>query len=60
MNLVDPDRSPLVEARMILMGLTGLHPTLDHLRALEEDYEVRLIKLANELEALRGRVLNGR
>lgn len=59
MNLVDPDRSPLVEARMMLTGMTGLHPTLEHMRALEEYYEVRLIKIANDIEALKRRVLNG-
>lgn len=59
MNLVDPDRSAYVEARMILQGITGLIPTLEHLQALEEYYEVRLIRIANALERVKQEGLNG-
>lgn len=59
MNLTDPDRSPLVEARMILQGLSGLHATSEHLRALDEAHEVRLIKISNALEKLKKDILNG-
>lgn len=55
----DPARDYLVEAQMILKGLTGLLPQLDHLQALEEHYEVRLIQVANDLEQLKRKVLNG-
>lgn len=44
---------------MILMGLSGLHPTIEHLRALEESYEVRLIQIANDIELMKRKVLNG-
>ena len=57
-NLTDPDRSQLVEARMILLGLPGLHPTKEHLEALKEHYDCQLIKLANDLDALKEKVLN--
>lgn len=59
-QITDTDRSPLVEARMMLMGLTGLLPTIEHLRALEESYEVRLIQIANDIEMLKKKVLNGK
>jgi len=45
---------------MMLMGLTGLLPTIEHLRALEESYEVRLIQIANDIEMLKKKVLNGK
>lgn len=49
----DPERNYLVEAQMLLKGLTGLLPQLDHLKALEEHYEVRLIQVANDMEQLK-------
>lgn len=57
--MTEPERNFSVEARMILQGLTGMLPTIEHLRALEESYEVRLIQIANEMEALKRKVLTG-
>lgn len=47
----------LTEALMILQGLTALHPTIEHLRALDEHYECRLIKIANDIEQLKRSIL---
>lgn len=56
---VSEERNYLVESRMILQGLTGLLCTVEHLRALEEHYEVRLIQIANDIEMVKKKVLNG-
>ena len=57
--MTEPERNFAVEAKMILAGLTGLIPSIEHLRALEESYEVRLIQIANDIEILKMKVLNG-
>jgi hypothetical protein len=54
----DP-RDYAMEARMMLKGLTGILPTLEHLRSLEEYYEIRLITILNELERMRQKVIHG-
>ena len=59
MTPASEERNYFVEAKMILCGLTGLLCTVDHLRAIEEHYEVRLIQIANDIEMLKKRVLNG-
>jgi hypothetical protein len=53
----EPERDYAVEARMILQGLTGLCVEKRHLEALAEYYECKLINLANDLDALRYKVL---
>jgi hypothetical protein len=53
----EPERDYAVEARMILQGLTGLLVEKRHLEALEEYYECKLIRIANELEALKHKAL---
>ena len=57
--LGEPERNFAVEARMMLQGLTGLMPTIDHLRALDEHYQVMLIRIANDLETVKRKALNG-
>ena len=52
------ERDFTVEAHMILLGRTGLLPTIEHLRALEDEHEVRLITIANEIERVKNNVLN--
>lgn len=54
----DPERDYLVEAQMLLKGLTGLLPQREHLQAIEDYYEVQLIALANDLELLKQNVLD--
>ncbi len=51
-NLIDEDRSPLVEAHMILKGLTGLKPTIEHMRALDNDYKSQLDVIRKDLNSL--------
>jgi hypothetical protein len=53
----EPERDYAVEARMILKGLTGVIVEKRHLEALEELYECKLIKLANDLDALKHKAL---
>jgi hypothetical protein len=54
----DP-RDYATEAKMMLRGMSGLLPTLEHLRGLEEYYEIRLIQIINELERMKQKVLSG-
>ena len=54
----DPERDYGVEARMILLGLTGLLVEKRHLEALDEFYQVQLIQLANDAELLKRKALN--
>lgn len=56
-NLVEPERDYLLESYAILGGHTMLQPERRHLEALLEQHECNLIKLANELEALRKGIL---
>ena len=51
-------RNYLEEARAILAGTTLLPPTVAHLRAMLEWHDVTLIRIANDIEALKHRVLN--
>lgn len=53
----EPGRDYLTEAQMVLKGLTGILPEKRHLEALEEWHEVSLIRIANELEEMKRRVL---
>ena len=54
----DDSRSDLVEAQMIVKGLTGLRATRAHLLALHEHHEVQLIRIANQLDTLKQLVLS--
>lgn len=56
----DPERNFLVEAQMILKGLTGLLPEKRHLEALEERNEVTIIRMVNALELVKQQFLNGK
>jgi hypothetical protein len=53
----EPARDFLVEAQMLLKGLTGLLPEKRHLEALQEHHEVCLIQIANDMEKLMRRTL---
>lgn len=55
----DSERDYVVEARMILCGLSGLLPTKEHLEAMEEAHGVRLIRIGNALDKLKMDILNG-
>jgi hypothetical protein len=56
----DP-RTDYEQAVAILSGTSMMHPTIAHLRALQESmqehHEVCLIRIANDLEAMKIRVL---
>ena len=54
----EPERDYGTEARMILQGLTGLLVEKRHLEAIEEHYQLQIIRLANALEKLKQEVLN--
>jgi hypothetical protein len=56
----EPERSFLIEAQMILKGLTGLLPEKRHLEALEEYREVTIIRMVNALELVKQQFLNGK
>ena len=56
----EPERNFLVEAHMILKGLTGLQPELRHLEALDEHREVTIIRMVNALELVKQQFLNGK
>jgi hypothetical protein len=54
----EPERDYAVEARMILQGMTGMLVEKRHLEALAEQYDCKLIKLANALAMLRAKALS--
>lgn len=56
----EPERNYLVEAQMILKGLTGLLPEKRHLEALDEHREVTIIRMVNALELVKQQFLNGK
>jgi hypothetical protein len=53
----EPERDFLVEAQMIIKGLTGLLPEKRHLEALQDHHEGTLIQISNQLEMLKRDVL---
>lgn len=56
----EPKRHYLLEARQILNAKEGeamYPPEREHLVALQEYYEVRLVQLANDAEALKHKAL---
>lgn len=56
---MDEARDLLQEAREILAGTSLLLPEKGHIEALDDHYQVQLIKLANSLERVKQEVLNG-
>jgi hypothetical protein len=57
--MIDTDRNYIVEAQMILKGLTNMLVEKRHLEALDEHYQVLLINIANDMEQVKRKVLNG-
>ncbi len=53
------ERDYLSEARNIMDGKPGVLPEPEHLRAIDEHYQVYLIKIANAIEAVKQNVLKG-
>ena len=57
--MIELERNYSVEAQMILKGLTNMLVEKRHLEALDEHYQVMLINIANDMEAVKRKVLNG-
>lgn len=57
--MTDGERCFLTEARAILAGTTMILPQKEHLEALDEQREITIIRMANALEVMKQRVLNG-
>ena len=56
--MIELERNYSVEAQMILKGLTNMLVEKRHLEALDEHYQVMLINIANDMEAVKRKVLN--
>lgn len=55
----EPERDYYNEARMVMDGQPGVLAEAEHLRAIEEYYQVKLIKIANAIEVVKQNVLKG-